>query len=194
MHLVVADQHVVLAGRVLRVQAQGVGRIDPLHVGAAELAVLAWKAERPLPLLGDHLQRVGVPGHPDEVVVDHQARRQHADDADGRDDDQPPFQFLALRLVGGPAAFAVAETDDRHRHEADDGDEEDTGNDQRDEQRGVDRTPVGRGRGQVPGSQEVEQHRRNNDENQDDCNGHFPVIPFQMLVRWWSVRRSSAVR
>ncbi|MNP49998.1 hypothetical protein D3C76_1442250 [compost metagenome] len=88
----------------------------------------------------------------------------------------------------------MTETGDRQRHEADDGDEEHAADDQGDEQRGIDRTPVGRGRGQVPGGQEVKQHRRNNDEHQDDCNGHFPVIPFQMLVRRWSVRRSSAVQ
>ena len=166
MHGVGGDEHVVVAARIVRIHAEGVVGLDVAHVHGAELAVFAGEAERPLPLLRQHLELLRFLRHVHVVVPDDQPRRQHGHHAHRGDDGERPLQARVLRLVLRPRILSMAvlpqavDHEQAHRHE------HHAAHPEGDEHRGVDAAPV---RGDVhepPRADEREEHRSHDQDQQ----------------------------
>ncbi|MCY1222089.1 hypothetical protein D9M72_341670 [compost metagenome] len=191
------DDDVVLSARVVRVKAQRIGTGDEARVGGTQLAALAGKAERPRPLLANHLQHHRVARRAHVVGVDRQAWRQQRHHAQGSAADQPPLELAVFRLVCGAVAGAAigmrrivpVAPDDVADEEVDD-DEEYPGDDEGNGQRVVHLLPVGRQRGRPPRAQEMEEHR--SDDDDDECNGQRHNHPPPRARR--GMRKSRKVR
>ena len=172
------DHDVVLAGGIRGVDAERVVDAHESHLGAAELAVLAGQPIAPVPLLADGLEVRRFLGHRDEVGPDEQTRRQHRGDADGREYGQDDLELLALGLVVGLSALALAlaESPDAVRGEQVHGHEHDAADPERDVDREVDRAPVRSERREVPRAREVEDQRADHEQHQDDGQSHHNRI------------------
>ncbi|MNY13873.1 hypothetical protein D3C86_1470270 [compost metagenome] len=88
-NFIIHYKHIVLPCRILGIKAEGIGGINKPDIRFAQLCVLAGKTKGPLPLLGDHFKFVGIFRHPDEIVVDNQAWRQHSGNTYRSNDNQP---------------------------------------------------------------------------------------------------------
>ncbi len=169
------DDDVVLPVRIVGVQPQRIARSDKARIGGAELPARAREAEAPRPLLPDHLDQHRIARRAHIVRIDEQARRQQRHDAQRGAADQPEFELVIDRLVGGTAAVAMAITPDHVADEQVDADEEGAGDDDRDGQRVVHLLPVGRERRRPPRAQEVEEHRSDNHDH--ECDGERHIDP-----------------
>ncbi|RYP49867.1 hypothetical protein DL770_011130 [Monosporascus sp. CRB-9-2] len=169
------DQDVVASVRVGRVHAERVVVAHVAHVGRAELAAGAGKAEAPLPLLAEHFHLQGVWRGAYVIGIDEQAGREQRRHTHRGDANQPPFQALVVRLVGGALAglaIAMAIAQERRDDEEVDGDKQPAGDDDRDRQRVVHAHPVGGDWGDPPGAGKVKPHRQHDDQHERNRKGH----------------------
>ena len=162
-------QDVVAPGGVLGVHAEGIVLGDMPDADIAERAVGPREAERPVPLLADRLELLGLLGDGDELPPDHQPRREHGGHADAGDHRQPPFEPGVFRIVVRPAPLAVAETDQAQRHEQVRRHEHQPGDDKRDVDGEVDRSPVRRQGREIPRAEEVKQQAPQHQDDQRNC-------------------------
>ena len=169
------DQVVVAPVRVSRVHAERVVVAHVAHVGRAEFAAGPGKAEAPLPLLAEHFHLQGVWRGAYVIGIDEQAGREQRCHTHGGDADQPPFQALVVRLVGGAPvglAIAMAIAQKRRDDEEVDGDKQHAGDDDGDRQRVVHAHPVGGDGGDPPRAGKVKPHRQHDDQHERNRKGH----------------------
>ena len=168
------DQDVVLAARIVRIHAERVVGADERRIDGAQHAVLARQAEAPGPLLAERFDHRRVLGHGDELGPDDQARRQHRDDADRGQPDQPPLELLVLGLVfrAALAALAVPVADDRVGHEQVHGDEHGAGDPEGEVDGVVHQSPVRRDRREPPRVQEMERDGSDHQQHERDRDRH----------------------
>ena len=177
VHFLASHQDVVLPVGIFWIHAKRVFIADEACVNGAQHPVLAGEAIAPVPLLSDHLHDRGVLRNIDEFGPDHQTRRQHGNDAQCGQPDQPPFQLLVLGFVMGACADAAPEAVDRICHEQIDGDEDKAGDPEGDADRVIDSHPVGGDGCKPPRAQKVKRHRSHNQQNQHNCNSHIRSTP-----------------
>ena len=177
MQVAIFDDDVVLPVRVVAIQAHGVVGTDVADIGGTHPAILARKAEAPLPLLAHDLDLGRVRRNRDELVPDKQARCQHGCNADPGPDAEPPFELLVFRIIVRLSSFLVMKAEDAIGHESDHREEHHAGDPEGDADGVVDVAPVGGDRRPPPRAVDVKQHRADCDQKQDKCDNHPSSLP-----------------
>src|SRR6476659_8614003 len=117
MQIVTQHQQVVLAGRIVGTETDGIEGRDETGVCRAEPPIGARKPETPLPLLANDLDERGSYRRRYETMPDDEARRENGRDPDRSACRKPVFQAAVFRLVRRMRLVRVPESENAVGHE-----------------------------------------------------------------------------
>src|SRR6056300_1026188 len=109
MHLRRVNDDIVLAVRVFWVDAEGVQLAYEFSVGCAELAVGAWVAEIPLPLLPHDFELCGFFRRSHKICPYKKTGCEHRDNTYSGDRRQPALKFVVLWLINRFVTWLLTE-------------------------------------------------------------------------------------
>ena len=169
MYLGIVDQDIVLAQRVIRIHAERVCWRNQFAVDVTKLTVRTWQSVAPVPLLADSFNLHGIVRHIHEFGPDEKTRRQHRHNTDRRENRQPGFKLVILRVIDRFGALFGAVFEHRIGHKQVDSHKHEPGDPERDIDGVVNLAPIGSQRGECPRTDKMEHDSTNDQDDQHNC-------------------------